>query len=70
MLCYKKTHVPTGNTEVLQFNGSHGEAFGDFNIQPKHKVLLKAKEVVARWNTFHPDTWHYKVVEEECQPLE
>jgi hypothetical protein len=61
---YLRTHIPTGEKYIDEFNISHHSDFHHYNVISRSKLMATAKSVVERWNNYHPDTWHYEVLEE------
>lgn len=62
---YKRTHVPTGAEQTFDFNESHDDCFGIYNIQSKEKVTEVARSWIKSWNRAHPELWYYELLETE-----
>lgn len=64
-LQYQRTHIPTGNTYLGQFNATHHHVFGDPGGYPPRAVLSVARDLIDRWNRQQPDTWRYELLKED-----
>lgn len=59
---YVRKHLPSGNTDKLTFNASHGVVFADEGVNAK-ALVKQAWVCIEQWNASQPSTWKYWLVE-------
>jgi hypothetical protein len=63
MIRFTRTNITTGETYTAAFDATHHEVFqGKQEFYGKRTTLLKAKELVTRWNSTQR-MWRYAVCE-------
>lgn len=60
---FMRTHIPTGNMTVDDFNGTHAPCWSENNWQftPPASLARSAASLVEGWNSQHPENtlWRY-----------